>query len=164
MVITPQRPDLPSEVDEYLGTFAKCVEGVLGQELMGSYLHGSGVLDGFNPARSDIDILVVSFRPLRQNQRTRMRQELGTASLRVPAATLEMSVVTSDTCKSPVASLRLRYANYISTLVIIDASMVLAGPSTRVWYVTYARVCAYPIIPRTTPLRTSYARHFSGSV
>ncbi len=104
MAITPQRLDLPSEVEEYLEAFAIRVRDVLGEELIGSYLHGSGVLGGFNPARSDIDILVVSLHPLTQNQRTRMCQELGGVSLPVPAATLEMSVVTSDTCRTPVAS------------------------------------------------------------
>ena len=104
MAVTPQRLDLPFEVEEYLGAFAIRVGDILGQELIGSFLHGSGALGGFNPARSDIDILVVSLYPLTQNQRTRMCQELGGASLPVPAVTLEMSVVTSDTCRTPVAS------------------------------------------------------------
>jgi streptomycin 3"-adenylyltransferase len=104
VAVTPQRPNLPIEVEEYLRAFAVRVVNVLGQELMGVYLHGSGALGGFNPARSDIDILIVCFHPLTQNQRTRLCQELGGVSLPVPASTLEMSVVTSDTCRSPVAS------------------------------------------------------------
>ena len=104
MALTPQRPDLPSEVEEYLGAFASRTEYILGEDSIGSYLHGSGVLGGFSPGRSDIDILVVSKSVLSQSQRTRMCQELGGASLPVPATTLEMSVVTLHSCRTPVAS------------------------------------------------------------
>jgi hypothetical protein len=97
MAVTPPRLDLPSEVEEYLRPFAICVEDVLGEELIGSYLQGAGGLGGFNSACSDIDILVVRSHRLTQNQRDRLCQELGGISRRVAATILEISVVTFDT-------------------------------------------------------------------
>lgn len=44
------------------------VGGVLGQDVVGTYLHGSGVLGGLRPA-SDVDVLVVSRRRLGEQDR-----------------------------------------------------------------------------------------------
>jgi streptomycin 3"-adenylyltransferase len=42
---------------------------ILGDDLVGVYLHGSGATGGFNPDRSDIDLLVVSQQSLAAEQR-----------------------------------------------------------------------------------------------
>ncbi|MEM7226727.1 MAG: nucleotidyltransferase domain-containing protein [Pseudomonadota bacterium] len=44
----------------------------LGGDLVGVYLHGSLASGGFDPARSDIDILVVARRPLDEATRRRL--------------------------------------------------------------------------------------------
>lgn len=46
----------------------RLVNGVLGHDVIGSYLHGSAVLGGLKPA-SDIDVLVASARPMGDQQR-----------------------------------------------------------------------------------------------
>jgi predicted nucleotidyltransferase len=46
---------------------------VLGDELVGVYLHGSLALGCFNPALSDVDVLMVTRRPLRSDRRDVLR-------------------------------------------------------------------------------------------
>jgi hypothetical protein len=46
------------------------LRGALGANLVGIYLHGSLALGCFTPERSDIDVLVVTERPLSDEQRT----------------------------------------------------------------------------------------------
>ncbi|KOG61006.1 aminoglycoside nucleotidyltransferase ANT9 [Streptomyces sp. NRRL F-3307] len=53
-----------NQVQEIVGL----VGGVLGQDVIGTYLHGSAVLGGLRPA-SDVDVLVVSRRPMDEQDR-----------------------------------------------------------------------------------------------
>jgi streptomycin 3"-adenylyltransferase len=65
---------------------------LLGDDLVGVYLHGSLAMRCFNPARSDVDLLVVTRRRMDAGRR-RALAELVLAHSRVPYP-LEMSVVT----------------------------------------------------------------------
>ena len=56
--------EAPRSVDEQVGRLVVGFRGVLGDNLHGIYLHGSLALGCFNPARSDIDVLVVVDEPL----------------------------------------------------------------------------------------------------
>ncbi len=47
------------------------LQQMLGDELVGVYLHGSLVFGCFNPARSDVDLIAVTRVPLDQDSRTR---------------------------------------------------------------------------------------------
>lgn len=49
------------------------VDGVFGPDAIGIYLHGSSVLGGLRPA-SDVDVLVVSRRPMDEKQRHTLLQ------------------------------------------------------------------------------------------
>lgn len=40
------------------------IQGILGEAMVGVYLHGSLAMGCFNPARSDLDVLVVTARPM----------------------------------------------------------------------------------------------------
>lgn len=48
----------------YCVTIAAAIEKALGSQLVGVYLHGSGVLGGFDGRRSDVDMLDVCERPM----------------------------------------------------------------------------------------------------
>ena len=95
---------LPPEVDVYLGQLTDRVHGVLGDDVVGLYLHGSAAFGDYNPTRSDLDVLVVTRRPLTDEQRSGVCLQLGERALPVPAATLELSVVTHHACLHPVAA------------------------------------------------------------
>jgi streptomycin 3"-adenylyltransferase len=51
-------------IEEYLADLARRFEEVLGESLVGVYLHGSLALGDFSPARSDVDVVAVVGRPL----------------------------------------------------------------------------------------------------
>ena len=105
---------LPPLFDQYLTTLAVRVARALGDNLVGIYLHGSAVLGGFNPDRSDADVLVVVRHGLTGQDRDELSLQLNSRALPVPAATLEMSVVTLDSVRHPSAA--PSYEMHINTL------------------------------------------------
>jgi streptomycin 3"-adenylyltransferase len=96
--------NLPAGVEDYLELLTIRVHDALGADVVGVYLHGSGVMGGFNPRRSDLDVLIVSRRPLTDEQRSALCAQLDPRTLPVPAAMLELSVVTRQACLHPVAA------------------------------------------------------------
>jgi Domain of unknown function (DUF4111) len=105
---------LPPPVERYLTTLAARVAGALGDNLVGAYLHGSAVLGGFNPERSDADVLVVVHHRLSAQDRDQLAAQLNSEALPVPAQTLEMSVVTLDSARHPSAA--PSYEMHVNTL------------------------------------------------
>lgn len=77
------------------------LQGVLGDALVGVYLHGSGALGGFTPARSHGDLLAVSSRGLTDEEKSTLGGALSEEALPCPAAGLELSVVTLDVARHP---------------------------------------------------------------
>lgn len=57
------------EAQRHLDDLVRGMRGVFGEGLVGVYLHGSLSLGCFNPALSDIDVLVVTKRPLTSTER-----------------------------------------------------------------------------------------------
>jgi len=55
-----------------LKEFQRGLLDALGESLVGIYLHGSLAMGGFNPARSDLDLLVVTERPLTAESKRRL--------------------------------------------------------------------------------------------
>ncbi|MEW6399340.1 MAG: aminoglycoside adenylyltransferase domain-containing protein [Bacillota bacterium] len=53
-------PDVPGAVRSQVARFVDAVTSTLAGNLLGIYLHGSLATGGFNPQRSDIDLLVVT--------------------------------------------------------------------------------------------------------
>lgn len=87
---------LPEAHRAYLGQ----VTDVVRQELdtLGCYLHGSASLGGFDPDRSDLDVLViVGLRPSDEVARRVGERLLG---LPCPATALELSIVTAEQAQS----------------------------------------------------------------
>src|SRR5580692_1539975 len=105
---------LPSEVEIYLNLLAGGVSSILGEQLVGTYLHGSAVLGGFNPKRSDLDVLVVVSGTLTPGQKLKLGTDLSSQTLPVPAETLEMSVITLGTAQVPTN--QPAYELHINTL------------------------------------------------
>ena len=46
-------------MDTIIDSFVKQSEEILKDNLVGIYLHGSAVMECFNPAKSDLDLIVV---------------------------------------------------------------------------------------------------------
>ncbi|HVP06046.1 MAG TPA: aminoglycoside adenylyltransferase domain-containing protein [Dehalococcoidia bacterium] len=57
-------PDLPPEVVPLLDALLAGIRDALGENIVGVYLRGSLALGDFDPASSDVDLLVVTERPL----------------------------------------------------------------------------------------------------
>jgi len=55
-------------VRDQLDPLVKGIRAVLGENVVGTYLHGSAVLGGLRP-RSDIDVIVVTERPMTPDER-----------------------------------------------------------------------------------------------
>jgi len=72
---------------------------VIGPELVGAYLHGSAVLGGFDPRRSDLDIVAASRRALSDEDLRNLADRLGAGSY--PANGLEFTLLTADEASQP---------------------------------------------------------------
>ena len=88
----------------YTQTVAARTADLLGHALVGVYLHGSAVLGGYAPSRSDIDLLVVTTGPLDHDPKQQLCHELAAPALPCPATGLELSIVTRDTTLNPTPS------------------------------------------------------------
>lgn len=91
---------MDDEVNAYARAVTAAAQDVEGVVLVGSYLHGSAVLGGFVPGRSDIDLLLVLEGPTAQP----VAQTLGEVLISVascPGAGLEASVVAQAAAKVP---------------------------------------------------------------
>ena len=51
--------DLPASLEAIVGPFTNDLRSTLGPDLVGAYLYGSAITGGFDPALSDLDLLVV---------------------------------------------------------------------------------------------------------
>ena len=51
------------EAEDYLAALTGVLRARLGNGLVGGYLHGSAVLGGWHPERSDVDVLAVCAEP-----------------------------------------------------------------------------------------------------
>ncbi len=84
----------PESIQHLLGEFVQTFRQILGEELVGVYLHGSLAMGCFNLLSSDVDILVVVSQPLPDL----MKHEIGRALLNLsainPGNGIEMSVLT----------------------------------------------------------------------
>ena len=75
---------VPSAVAGTLGALTDALDGILGANLVGVYLHGSLTQLAFAPARSDIDSLVVVRRDLTHAQFLKLRTWLAQAAIADP--------------------------------------------------------------------------------
>jgi predicted nucleotidyltransferase len=66
----------PPAIDCQIEAFVLRYREILNDDLRGVYLHGSLALGCFNPARSDIDLLVITHRPLSVDTKRRLAEEI----------------------------------------------------------------------------------------
>jgi Domain of unknown function (DUF4111)/Nucleotidyltransferase domain len=65
--------------------------------LVGVYVHGSAVLGGFRPERSDVDVLVVVAEPVAPDREAALGAAVLAAAYPCPGTGLELSVITAAT-------------------------------------------------------------------
>jgi streptomycin 3"-adenylyltransferase len=95
-VTTPAR--IPPAVLRHTGEVAAAL-AALPPDLVGVYLHGSAVLGGFHPSRSDVDVLAVVKEPGAATGQQKMGEAIAATAKRCPGAGLEMSVITAATAR-----------------------------------------------------------------
>lgn len=78
--------------------FVALARQVFQGNLTGVYLHGSAAMDCYNPEKSDLDLLVVVQRPLRQAEKRAFMDGLIALHEKTPGKGIEMSIVTQDVC------------------------------------------------------------------
>lgn len=72
---------------------------ILGDDLVGLYLHGSAVFDDFSPRRSDIDLVAACELALTPEAKRLIAKRLSSEALPCPATGLELHVVRRDTLR-----------------------------------------------------------------
>ena len=87
----------------YVEALTAEVTAVLGERLVGSYAHGSLLLGGYLPTRSDIDVLVVVEDPLTSEEQDDLAARLSEEALPCPAVGLELSVVLRSVAAAPTS-------------------------------------------------------------
>jgi hypothetical protein len=88
--------------ERYLAEVVEALADALGQRLVGTYLHGSAVLGGFDVRRSDLDVVAVCHGNLLRVIRSAVADRLAASAPRCPAAGLEFSLVTEHAVRHPV--------------------------------------------------------------
>ncbi|MBQ8368560.1 MAG: DUF4111 domain-containing protein [Clostridia bacterium] len=82
-----------------LNEFTAMSQDVLGSRLTGVYLHGSAVMDGFNPVTSDLDLIVVIDGEIIDAEKRDFIRETVRMNASAPEKGIEMSVVQLSACR-----------------------------------------------------------------
>lgn len=88
------KPDIHDLIDK----IAESYKDILGENLVGIYLHGSIAFGCFNRDKSDIDFIVTVRNPLTLNEKIKMIETLLTHDPTAPKKGFEMSVVLEKYC------------------------------------------------------------------
>ncbi|MHA7820832.1 MAG: aminoglycoside adenylyltransferase domain-containing protein [Erythrobacter sp.] len=95
--------DLPAAVTSYLEALTGRLKTVLGPDLVGVYLQGSASQNDLHAPRSDVDVIAVTRGAIAESLQDDLVSQLDHRSLPVPAAGLELMIVTADAARHPVA-------------------------------------------------------------
>ena len=79
--------------------FVRESKRILGDNLVGIYLHGSAVMGCFNPLKSDIDLLVITENDMSDETKRAYMDMVVALNAQAPAKGIEMSVVKREVCK-----------------------------------------------------------------
>ncbi len=93
-------PNISPAINNLLDEIVDTMKHLLGENLVGVYLHGSLAMGSFNPKISDIDFLVVTKAQLSPETRRDLAKSMIQLSERAPAKGLEMSVLTVEALAS----------------------------------------------------------------
>lgn len=86
------------QYETLLKKFTAAAESVFTSRLTGVYLHGSAVMDCFNPAVSDLDLIVVVNGTVTDDEKRRFMTDVVRLNESAPAKGIEMSVVQYSAC------------------------------------------------------------------
>jgi predicted nucleotidyltransferase len=86
----------PQHINQLLDEIVSIMKRLIGENLVGVYLHGSLAMGSFNPDKSDIDFLVVTRTKLSPETRRSLATAMIELSEHAPAKGLEMSALTLD--------------------------------------------------------------------
>ncbi|HSD01909.1 MAG TPA: aminoglycoside adenylyltransferase domain-containing protein [Gaiellales bacterium] len=93
--------------EAYLAALVRVLQARLGDGLVGAYLHGSAVLGGWHPDRSDVDVLAVLAAPADPRALDELAAALSVRSLPCPVESgLEFGLVTAASAAEPCAEPR----------------------------------------------------------
>jgi streptomycin 3"-adenylyltransferase len=90
---------IPEQIRGILRDFIEGSKEILGEDLVGVYLHGSSVMGCFNPRKSDIDIIIVIERPISDAVKREFMEMVVRLNSIGPAKGIEMSVVLREVCR-----------------------------------------------------------------
>ena len=88
-----------TETEQLIAGFVRESKQILGDNLVGIYLHGSAVMGCFNPLKSDIDLLVVTANDMPDETKRAYMDMVVALNAQAPAKGIEMSVVKREVCK-----------------------------------------------------------------
>jgi streptomycin 3"-adenylyltransferase len=88
-----------TDLEAYLEQVVLQLRAILGDDVVAIYLHGSAAMGAFVPTRSDVDILVVTSGRIAPDAKAALADTL--SALPCPAVGLELSVVTSESARTP---------------------------------------------------------------
>ena len=86
-------------MDTVIDSFVKRSREILKDNLVGIYLHGSAVMEWFNPAKSDLDLIVVVKEFLTDANKRFFMDMVVELNNKGPAKGIEMSIVRQSVCK-----------------------------------------------------------------
>ena len=84
---------------DFLNQYVTRSKGILKENLVGIYLHGSAVMGCYNPEKSDIDLVIVVNEKMTNESKRAYMDMVAELNALVPGKGIEMSVVTKDVCK-----------------------------------------------------------------
>ena len=84
--------------EELLNEFTGRSKRILGEKLVGVYLHGSSVMGCFNPEKSDIDLIVTVSSPVSDEEKSAFMDMVVELNARAPKKGIEMSIVREEVC------------------------------------------------------------------
>ena len=79
--------------------FVEGSKAILGDDLVGVYLHGSAAMGCFNAKKSDVDLIVVVERDISDEVKRAFMDMAVALNARAPEKGIEFSVVTRDVCR-----------------------------------------------------------------
>ena len=86
-------------MEALLNEFTQNTRRIIGDNLVGLYLHGSYVMGCFNPKKSDLDFIIVVNEKMDDASKRSFMDMVTMLNERGPAKGIEMSIVTKDVCK-----------------------------------------------------------------
>ena len=91
--------DMTVPCDAVINSFVEQSKEILRDNLVGIYLHGSAVMGCYNPAKSDIDLIVVVKDSMPNEVKSAYLDMVVELSGKGPAKGIEMSIVKESVCK-----------------------------------------------------------------